>query len=211
MRAAIPLLLLPLCACFERQYDCDAMAALSVEVTVQSGDGAPLDGLEVRYTGPGDPESRPCDDAGSTWLCGWEVAGEILIEASADCHGDVSETVVVPENECHVDQQDLQLMMDPVDCTAEEVPGVYVTVQDEDGDDVPDAAVGYVPADEDWTDYEPCEAYNGGWACAWGRSGDIDIEVTATDYSPWTGQVTVGEDCCGPVTETVDVVLVQGG
>jgi hypothetical protein len=211
MRSILPLLLLSLCACFERQYDCDDMAALSVEVTVESSDGEPMQDLEVRYTGPGDAEPRPCEDSGSTWLCGWEVAGEILIEASATCHGAVSETVVVSENECHVEQQDLQLMLDPVDCTQEELPGVYVTVHDEDGDAIPDAAVGFVPADQDWTDYEPCEAYNDGWGCAWGYSGDIDLEVTATGFSPWTGQVTVLEDCCGPVTETVDVVMVLGG
>jgi hypothetical protein len=63
----------------------------------------------------------------------------------------------------------------------------------------------------DWMDYGPCEAWNEGWACAWGFSGDIDLEVTAEGYAPWTDQVTVEEDCCGPVTEQVDVVMSQPG
>jgi hypothetical protein len=204
------LIVLPLCACFERQADCDALAVVSVVVTVASSDERPLDGLEVRYTSTGQP-SRVCEKQAGSWLCGYEIDGEILIEASADCYGEVSETVVVPMGLCHPESQHLRLLMDPVDCTAEEVPGVYVTVANEDGEAIADAEVGYVPADEDWMDYEPCEAWNDGWACAWGRSGDIDLEVTAEGYSPWSGRVTVEEDCCGPLTEQVEVILAQSG
>ncbi len=209
MRPAI-LFSLSLCACFERQVDCNDMAIVSVVVTVESSGSVPLDGLEVRYTSSG-AASKRCDKQGGSWLCGYELAGDILIEASADCHGEVSETVVVPMGACHPEQQDLQLLMDPVDCTQEEIPGVVVTVSDEDGGPIADVAVGWVPADEDWTDFEPCEAYDDGWGCAWGQSGDIELEVTADGYAPWMDTVTVDEDCCGPVTEQVDVVLLLEG
>jgi hypothetical protein len=209
MRAAL-LLTLPLCACFERQIDCDAMAVVSVVVTVASSDERPLDGLEVRYTATGQP-TEVCEKQGGSWLCGWELDGEVLIEASADCYGEVSETVVVPMGLCHPESQDLQLLMDPVDCTQEELLGIYVTVSNEDGEAIPEAEVGYLPVYVDWMDYGPCEAWNEGWACAWGFSGDIDLEVTAEGYAPWTDQVTVEEDCCGPVTEQVDVVMSQPG
>ena len=197
--------------CFERQYDCDDMAIVSVVVTVASSGSQPFEDLQVWYTRSGDAQPQSCDEQGGSFLCGYELDGALLIEASAGCHGDVSETVVVPQGRCHPEQQDLQLLMDPLDCTQEELPGVYVTVANEDGAAIPDASVGFVPTDQDWTDYEPCEAYNDGWGCAWGLSGDIDIQVTADGYAPWTGEVTVGADCCGPVTEPMDLVLVLGG
>ncbi len=211
MRPALLLLALTLCACFERSYDCDQQEIVSVAVTLESSGGLALEHISVRYTSPGAQQARACDRSGSAWLCGSDDAGHILIEASADCHGEVSETVVVSEGLCHVEQQDLHLLMDPVDCTQEEVPGVFVTVADQDGVAVPDASVGFVPGDQDWTDYEACEPYNEGWACAWGWSGAIDLEVIAEGFSPWTDRVIVEDGCCGPETEQVDVVLLLGG
>lgn len=205
------LLLLSLGACFERDYDCDNQSVVSVVVTLDSSGGLALEHVSVQYTGPGAQQARNCRHSGSAWLCGNDEPGHLLIEANADCHVEESETVVVPMGLCHVEQQDLHLSLDVVDCTQEELPGVYVTVSDEDGDAVPSAVVGYVPADEDWTDYEPCGPYDDGWGCAWGLSGGIDLEVSAQGFSTWTDRVTVGEDCCGPVTEQVDVVLLLGG
>jgi hypothetical protein len=201
------LLLLPLCACFERQYDCDNSALVSVSVQLRSSDALVIEEPWVRYTAEGAEEPTACDLTHSTWLCGWEVAGQILIEAGGLCYGSVSQTVTVEQGECHVINQDLELLLDPVDCTAEEIPAVYVTVMGEGSVTIEEPTVGYVPADQDWTDYEPCEAYDQGWACGWGWTGLIDLEVDADGWQPWTGQVDVAEDCCGPVTEQVDVVL----
>ena len=213
MRTPNRLVFLPLLtsACFERRPDCDVMDVVSVEVTVRSSSDAPMEGVQVWFTGPGDPEPQLCDDRGSTWTCGDNVAGEILIQASADCHGLVSETVVVPENACHVEQQELRVLLDPEDCTQEELPSVYLTVHNEDGEAIADASPGFVPADQDWTDYQPCELWDDGWACGWGWVGDIALQVEAEGYSTWTGGVTVGENCCGVVTQDVDAVLLLGG
>ncbi|MFH1462831.1 MAG: hypothetical protein ABIO70_00385 [Pseudomonadota bacterium] len=200
-------LLLPLVACSDPEADCDTMARASVAVTLTSSTGAPLEEVVLQYTGPDDEEPRACDPLDDAWVCGWEVPGDLLIEAMAACHGAASQTVTVPEGACHVEQQSLQLTLDPVDCTAEEVPSVFVTVSDEGGLPIEEAHVGFVPEGQDWTDYQPCDAMDGGWACGWGYSGGIDLEVTAYGYSPWWGQAEVAEDCCGPVTERVDVVL----
>ncbi len=201
------LLFLPLCGCFEQQVDCDNLSVTSVVVTALSSTEEPLDGVEVRYTAPGATDSKRCTHQGSTWLCGSDGSGIILIEASADCHVDVSESVTVPMGTCHPETQDLQLLMDPVDCTQDEIPSVLVTVWNEEGASVDDASVGYVPADQDWTDYEPCESTNGAWACGWDIVGALGLEVTAPDHAPWPDRVLVEGDCCGPLTENVEVVL----
>jgi hypothetical protein len=211
MHRTLTLAVLVLSGCFERQYDCDAMAAASVEVTLASSSGELLEEIEVLYTGPGAMEQQACEPMGSSWICGWEVAGEVLVEARALCHGDASATVDVPMGECHVQQQSVHLLLDPVDCTAEEVPSVMVEVVDEQGEPLADPSVGYLPAHADWMDYEPCVEQGEAWACGWGWSGVIAIEVEAEGFAPWSGEVTVDEDCCGPVTVQLRVVMVLQG
>ena len=151
----LSLLLLPLCACFERQYDCDNSTHASVSVRLRSSDAQAIEEPWVRYTPEGADEPTACDLTVGTWLCGWDVAGEILIEAGGLCYGSVSQTVTVEQAECHVINQDLQLLLDPVDCTADENPAVYVTVMGEGSVTIDEPTVGYAPADQDWTDHEP--------------------------------------------------------
>jgi hypothetical protein len=186
------------------------MARVSVEVLLESSDGTPVEGATVSYT-VGGALAEPCELQAGTWLCGWEVEGALLIEATSRCHGAGSETVHVPMGECHVQTQELRRLLDPVDCTTEEVPSVLVTVHDEQGEPIPDVAVGYLPVHVDWMDYGPCEPLDDAWACGWGWSGAIDLEVQAPGYTTWTDQVVVEEDCCGPITEQVDVELLLGG
>ena len=205
MRCA--LILLVLTGCQEEPLDCDTMAAVSVTVNLSAASGDPLTGAQVAFTAPGESEPQACEHISGTWLCGYEVAGDLLIVASADCHGEHTETVTIEQDECHVVQQTLDIVLDPVDCAAEEIPSVYVTVSDEGGQPIDEATVGYVPEGQDWADYELCEAYDAGWACGWGYSGTIDLEVEAPGYSSWWGQAEVATDCCGPITEQVDVVL----
>ncbi len=203
------LLLLPLTACFERQYDCDNSSHVSVSVSLRASDGQVIQEPWVRYTLEGEDESSACDEVHATWLCGYDEAGDILIEAGGHCLGEESQTVTVADAQCHVLEEDLELLLAPVDCTAEDVPSVYVTVRGEGHSTVEDAQVGYVPASQDWPDFEACEPYDDGWACGWGYTGSIDLEVQAEGFQPWTGQADVAEGCCGAVTEQVDVVLAE--
>jgi hypothetical protein len=81
---------------------------------------------------------------------------------------------------------------------------ILVTVVDEGGLDIDDATVTYAPEGEAAQD---CEGNPDGYACGWEVSGDIEIVVVADGYLTHTETVTVEEDTCHVIQETLDVVL----
>jgi hypothetical protein len=89
------------------------------------------------------------------------------------------------------------------------VGSVTVTVSDPDGNPIPDVQVGYLPADEDWTDYEPCDRFENedSWVCGWEVAGEIEIEVTADGFQLHVEAVVVDEDPCHVIPEQLDVEL----
>ncbi len=83
---------------------CTEIAVAAVEVHLAGSSGELLDSPAVTWNLAGAPASA-CDtfDEGQTWECGWEVSGDVHVEASAGGHLTQGETVTVPltPDGCH--------------------------------------------------------------------------------------------------------------
>lgn len=119
-----PLVVLPLVvlvACGEDEVACTTMAASSATVHVVNADGTTPLAAEVTATdADGKPVQTECvggtDTAGdcSEWIVGWEVAGEIQINAEAynGCnygYGEANIDVQMDDVGCHVVSQEVTL------------------------------------------------------------------------------------------------------
>jgi hypothetical protein len=112
MRCLLPFLFVSAVACGDKDgsdsggdsggIDCDTSAAASVQVRVESEAGEDLsDQATVTYSVDG--VETPCDGPyDSQFVCGWEVAGPIVISVSAEGYETAEETVVVESDVCHV-------------------------------------------------------------------------------------------------------------
>ena len=105
--------------------DCDTMAALSVLVTVVDASGNDVADASVTYQ----PEGRiaqACEETDGDWACGWEVSGPIEIVVEADGYLTHTETVEVTADECHVNQTDLNVVLEEDDLGTFAEDRVYV-------------------------------------------------------------------------------------
>lgn len=96
------------------QQACTTIAVASVNVTVVDGADMPIPGVEVVYDA-GDGE-LPCDAIDeTTFVCGYEVDGEISVTARAVGYMEQSETVTVgmTEDLCHVVGEMVTLALPP--------------------------------------------------------------------------------------------------
>jgi hypothetical protein len=117
--ALIPLL----AACGDKDDDsgfpdddlsCTTEARVSVMVTLEASDGAAIQDATVTYAAAGS-DDLPCEawPEEPAYACGFEVEGEVTVTAVADGFSRVSETVDVPADRCHVETQDLSLVLVP--------------------------------------------------------------------------------------------------
>lgn len=107
--------------------ECDDASYASVIVNLVDAAGLPLSGAMVSWSlGDGGPpsEAQCMDESCTSFVAGWEIAGELTIYA--ELHQDTedpccwldaytSTTVTVPmgEDGCHVDTQEITLTLDP--------------------------------------------------------------------------------------------------
>jgi len=201
-------ILILLAGCGSEQQDCTAIAAVSVSVTVVDADGLPVDDAEVTYLREDADESESCEEFDGTFLCGYEVSGDIVVRAEADGYQPAEQTVFVAAGECHVDGESVELVLVPLDCPDIETVSVLVRVLDESGATISDAYVEYQPQCEDWADEEECEPVGGDqWACGYEFTCPIHIAAEAPGYRRASDIVDPGEDECGVITAEYDFVL----
>ena len=221
LSATIPLLLLPalLLACGDKDDDsgggdvgCTTEARVRVMVTVEGEGGRLPEDLAVTWSTP-DSDLNPCEPwpGSPEYACGFEQAGPITVTASGRYYRTASQTVTVQADACHVQTESLTLVLEPVDCTAVEIPAVTLSVLAADGSLVPEAVGYFAPSDEDWDSPGVCEdGLDGFMSCASELVGDLDVWVQAPGFQTWTEQIQVLHDGCHPITEHRDVVLVPG-
>ncbi len=100
-------------------FGCDDSANASVVVAVSSADGGNLQGLTVEYSvdGGGFDDCEAMGDTGgvsqSSFLCGWEEAGDIEVRATANGYSAASDVVKVKSGRCHVNGEQVDLVLQP--------------------------------------------------------------------------------------------------
>lgn len=109
---------LALTACKDDLVACTDIAVGSVNVTVHDDAGAVVPDLTLTYTVDGG-DAVPCDDVGTepgaTFVCGFEVEGDITVTATAPGFDDATDTVTIVKTDdgCHVIGQALTLTLTP--------------------------------------------------------------------------------------------------
>lgn len=87
-----------------RDVDCTDVEMASVIATVAGSSGEALEGVSVHWGyRDADMAPQPCDPmSDGSWVCGWEVAGDLEIYAEAGGHAGEMASVHVGADECHV-------------------------------------------------------------------------------------------------------------
>ena len=185
---------------------CDTRATVSVFVEVEGPESA-----TVGYTHEG--VEAACDaNPGGGWFCGYEAAGEITVRATAHGWTPTQATVTVAEDECHVVQEDVMLVMEPADCTLEEFPAFVVDVVGSSGEALTGVAVKYASTSADM-DPLPCqhdgETEGEDWSCGWNATGGLEIGAFADGHeSRWVVvEPQLTDDGCYPVTQELEMAL----
>lgn len=197
-----------LAGCEEPDAKCNTMAAASVMLEVTDQNGDPIEGVTAEFSSDGATVEELCEELDGTFVCGYEVAGPIVVTISAPGQVTHTETIVVEAGECHVQGVSLTVALEPVECTDEIRPSVVVSLTDEQGTAITEADVTWNHEEEDDLP-EPCVyLQDNQWACAEEIPGNLLIEVSnAGPYEPFSRVVTVEEDDCHVQTEDLDVVL----
>ncbi len=96
--------------------DCTTEAVVSVHVTIELGDDVTAipEDLAVTYAVDGG-SPQPCESWSGEldWACGFEVAGDLVIEATAEGYEPASAAVTVESDACHVIPETLTLTLEP--------------------------------------------------------------------------------------------------
>jgi hypothetical protein len=187
--------------------DCTLMAVSSVTLNVENEAGARISGSTATYSVDGG-EPVACEALGGNgdFVCGWEVAGDLTITASAPGYQEASQTVTVEADECHVVTEELTLTLQEAECNDDAVlPSIRVTVVGSTGESLSDVWVAYTP--EGAEDPNDCYETGGVWLCGQEESGTFTVAAGAGGHQTESVEVTVGHDECHVITEDVTFEL----
>ncbi len=190
-----------LVACEPEEVNCDLMAAASVSLTVVDEAGDVIPGATATYSDDG-AAPIACDDFGQSGLvCGYEVAGDLLIRAEAPGYEAAEQTVTVLAGECHVIGEAVTLTL-PRSCVDDSIrPSIVATVAGSSGEALSDVLVTWAPSGGD--DSADCDESGSEWICGYEQSGDFVVVASAAGHETQVVDVTVEADPCHVITENV--------
>lgn len=192
-----------LAACEVRGVGCDDMAVSSVTLDVENEAGERISGSTATYSvDGGDPVACEALGGNGDFVCGWEVAGDLTITASAPGYEDASQTVTVEADECHVVTEHLTLTLAAAECVDDAVlPSIRVTVVGSSGESLSDVWVAYTP--EGAEDPNDCSESGDVWLCGQEEAGTFTVAAGAGGHETESVEVTVEADECHVITEEV--------
>ena len=191
------------------EVNCTSDVKTSVLLSLESDLGGALEGAEVSVTDGLVTEDCQEIDVG-LYSCGIELAGELTISMAAAGFEAEELDVSVEEDECHVIPQEITHALMSVDCSAEVVPSVRVSVIDEDGAVIDGASVSNAPlSEESGAESMDCALSGAAFYCGDDVPGVYEIMAQAEGFQVGSASVTVEMDAldCHVVTESVDITL----
>lgn len=191
---------------------CTEMAAASLTLEVLDPQGGAVLDASVHYSVDGS-DPTVCDAWGNgTYVCGYEVAGELTVTVEAEGYLDAQTvaTVVMDDVGCHVIGQtaSLTLEADSIGCDESLVYSAAVTLQTIEAKPLDNPKVEWSLANADMAP-QPCDGAGYSWSCGEEVAGDLEIWASADGYPVVREEVTVEmtADECHVVTEFVDITL----
>ena len=181
----------------------------SVLLSLESDQGGAIEGAAISVTDGAITEDCPALEAG-LYGCGQELAGELTISMAAYGFEPEELDVSVEEDECHVISQEIAHALMAVDCTAEVVPAVIVSVLDDDGAVIEGAEVSHAPLSEEiGAESIDCTPGDAAFYCGDDVPGDFEIMAQAEGFQIGSAAVSVEMDevGCHVVTQSVDITL----
>lgn len=209
MRSVLLLALLVALTACDEPVVCTDLAAASVQVHLEDEQGAPITGAAVTWNQA--DAIGPAEDClemqAGDYTCGYEVEGALVVSISAPGFADETVTVEVSADECHVITEQVDVILEALDCTTEALPAVELTVVDGQGAEVTGADPQWsADGGATWASCDP--AHDNVYQCAFETSGEIALSIDdAGPYEPWSDTVTVAHDGCHPITEAVTATL----
>lgn len=195
---------------------CTTESSPSVLLSLVSDGGDVIEGAEVivediMIDGTDGYTSQPCEELeAGLYACGMDLTGELTLSIAADgFEPDVLE-VYVDGGECEVMTEEITHTMMGMDCTAEVVPAVQVSVLDEDGVSIVDAQVSYAPLSDDiGAESIDCSAADDVFYCGEDVPGNYEITALADGFQAGHTAISVEMDevSCHVVTQSVDITL----
>lgn len=191
---------------------CTEMAAASLTVEVLDPEGKPIQDAQVHFSVDGG-DSQICDGWGNgTYVCGYEVAGELTVTVEAEGYLDAQTVanVVMDDVGCHVVGQAVSLTLeaDGTGCDEDLRYGVVVTLTASDASVLENPLVEWSRANADMAP-QPCQGGGESWSCGEEAAGDLEVWASADGYPVVREDVTVEmtADECHVVTEFIDIAL----
>lgn len=204
------LLLLTLLGCVD-ETGCTEIAVYSTTIALVDSEGGSIEGAALTYTLDGEGP-LPCSELEpGEYACGVEADGHFVITATREGYVDASVEVDVAADECHPIPEAVSMVMEPVECTAEAVASILVTLTGSGGETLEDPQVAYTFGDT----MAPIACVGPGgedgvsWTCDEENVGDYVIDAIASGHAGQSVPVVVEMDeaGCHPVTEQVDIAL----
>lgn len=203
----VPAVLVALFACSKEELEmCTDIAVSSLSLTIVDAAGNALPGATVTYRVE-EGEPQPCESVlgDGTFVCGYEVAGELVVTATAEGFSPAEVAYTVAADECHVITVVDTIALEPLVCTTEARASIQVSIID--GDVPGDAAVTYRNVDTDGTGV-PCERVAlGDYVCGWEEEGTFEVVATAESGDVASETVTVEGDECHVTTEQITLLV----
>lgn len=208
MRKLLPLFL-ALTAC-EEETACTTEAIGSVSVTVVDADGAAIPGATVTYTVDGGAVTA-CESPtnNGSFVCGWEVAGEFTVTASAPGLVAASQTVTVEAGECHVTPEAVEIALTEPECLDDGmIYAVTATLVGASGEALTDPLVTWQPNDDSTIGPSGCDQQDADtWLCAMEQTGPLRITGTASGHTTVTADLVIEDGGCHPVPAEVTLTV----
>lgn len=206
----LSILLLAACTGRSELPACEGDPPPAVTVNLTDPDGAPVPEAQVDYLYD-DYDPGACSavgDPATVFTCDDDRAGTYDITATGYGFQDATVTAEVTRDGCFVQTEQIDLVLQPIDCPDRSPVSVTVTVVTAQGNAVPGATVHYLPASESWDDPQPCDRIEPRtFHCGEGVIGDVLLVTEGTDTTTDERTVTVREDACGPIPAEATVVL----
>lgn len=199
-----------LSGCPDAGTGCDTSLKASITLTARTIDGEVIEGATGTWEAASG-ESGDCEALADSLACGWEVEGEITVTVTAEGFEEITETVVVEADECHVvgEQLDVTLRLlvegEP-ECPAMSTPSVWVAVEGSAGEALTGVVVTYTDAAGGGSTLS-CPQDGDAWACGADVAGSIEVTAVADGHGPASAVVEIDPADCHQTRQDLTLTL----